>query len=149
LAAQDERIAGLLTWASIAACTSPWSKFDHEKMMEWKEQGTFFYENKRTGQQLPIDYQIYEDYAANQEKLDLIKAVQNMQKPMLFIHGKDDLAVPSSCAEKLHQANPKYANLLLCAGNHVFGRKHPWHDDYLPVETKFVLEQTITFLQAQ
>ncbi len=149
LAAQDKRIAGLVTWASIAQCTSPWSRFTAEKMADWKEKGTFYYHNKRTNQQLPIDYQIYEDYIANVGVLDLKKAVHAMQKPMLFIHGKEDPAVPYESAEELNAANPEYSKILLCQGDHVFGRKHPWPHDYLPAETKFVVDQTIQFIQAQ
>jgi uncharacterized protein len=147
LAAQDSRISSVVTWASIAQCTSPWSKFTQEQMAEWKAQGTFYYENKRTDQQLPIDYQIYEDYLENKARFDLEKIVSNMTKPMLFIHGTEDPAVPYHSAEKLNAANITYSKLLLCTGDHVFGRKHPWPHDYLPADTKFVVEQTIKFLQ--
>lgn len=148
LAGQDERVAGVLTWASIAQCSSPWTRFTAEQMAEWKRSGTFYYENKRTNQRMPIDYQIYEDYLAHKEEYDLEKAVARMKKPMLFIHGKEDPAVPYQSAEKLYAANTEYSKLLLCEGDHVFGRKHPWPHDYLPEETKFVLEETIKFLTA-
>ncbi len=147
LGAQDERIKGLVTWASIAACTSPWSRFTDEQMLEWKTKGVFYYENKRTNQQLPIDYFIYEDYMANEDEYNVLQAVQYMNKPMLFIHGKNDPAVPFQAAEKLHAANPK-SKLVLCDGDHVFGRKHPWPHDYLPEETKFVVNETIQFLNS-
>ena len=147
LGATDERIKGLATWASIAACTSPWTRFSDVQMANWKEQGTFFYENKRTNQQMPIDYQIYEDYLAHEEEYNLIDRVSYLKKPMLFIHGKEDSAVSYRSAEKLHNSNPEYSKLLLCDGDHVFGRKHPWPHDYLPEETKFVVSETIRFLQ--
>jgi len=147
LGAIDERIAGLVTWASIAACTSPWSRFSVEQMEAWKEKGVFYYENKRTNQQLPIDYQIYEDYLAHEEEYDLLSTVAFLKKPMLFIHGKDDPAVPYQSAEQLYSANAAYSKLLLCEGDHVFGRKHPWPHDYLPEETKFVVNETIQFLK--
>lgn len=147
LATQDARIAGLVTWASIAQCTSPWTRFTEEQMQKWKTEGTFYYENKRTNQQMPIDYQIYEDYLAHQEEYELEKAVSRIRKPMLFIHGKEDPAVPYQAAEKLHAANTEYSKLLLCKGDHVFGRKHPWPHDYLPEETKFVVNETISFFK--
>ena len=148
LGAKDSRVSGLVTWASIAQCTSPWSRFDDEKMANWKKSGTFFYENKRTNQQLPIDYQIYEDYLKHVDVFNLERRVASLKKPMLFIHGKSDPAVPYESAEKLYQANQQNAKLLLCEGDHVFGRKHPWPHEYLPTETKFVIEKTIHFLQS-
>lgn len=148
LASHDDRVAGLVTWASIAACTSPWTRFAEEQMKEWEEQGTFYYENKRTNQQMPIDYQIYEDYEAHQDEYHLLETVQSLKKPMLFIHGKEDPAVPYQAAEKLHAANSEFSKLLLCEGDHVFGRKHPWSHDYLPEQTKFVVNETIQFLKS-
>jgi dienelactone hydrolase len=148
LGAQDKRIKGLVTWASIAACTSPWSRFSDEQMADWKAKGVFYYENKRTNQQLPIDYHIYEDYEANADEYNLVEAVSIMTKPMLFIHGEQDPAVPYEAAEKLYSANPTHAKMLLCKGDHVFGRKHPWPHDYLPTETKFVVNETIQFLKS-
>ena len=117
-------------------------------MAQWKTNGTFYYENKRTNQQMPIDYQIYADYLAHEDEYDLEKAVGTMKKPMLFIHGKEDPAVPYQSAEKLNAANPECSKLLLCAGDHVFGRKHPWPHDYLPEQTKFVVKATIDFLKS-
>jgi dienelactone hydrolase len=148
LGAQDKRIKGLVTWASIAACTSPWSRFSDEQMADWKAKGVFYYENKRTNQQLPIDYHIYEDYEANADEYNLVEAVSIMTKPMLFIHGEQDPAVPYEAAEKLYSANPTHAKMLLCKGDHVFGRKHPWPHDYHPTETKFVVNETIQFLKS-
>ncbi len=145
LAGQDSRVSKLVTWASISACTSPWTNFSTLEMEHWKQQKSFYYENKRTSQLLPIDYQIYEDYQANKEKFDLEKAVASMKKPMLFIHGKDDPAVPVISAELLQSANAPFAKKIICDGDHVFGRKHPWPHDYLPAQTKFVVAETISF----
>lgn len=146
LAGQNNKIAALLTWASIAQCTSPWTRFNDQQIADWQAKGTFFYENKRTQQKMPIDFQIYEDYLQHKEAYDLEKAVSTMKKPMLFIHGKQDPAVSFLSAQSLHAANTEYSKLLLCDGDHVFGRKHPWPHDYLPEETKFVVEETISFL---
>jgi pimeloyl-ACP methyl ester carboxylesterase len=148
LGAIDHRISNVATWASIAQCTSPWTRFSEEKMIEWESKGIFFYENKRTNQQMPIGYQIYEDYLAHEEEYNLLDTVRSLKNPMLFIHGKDDPAVPYQAAEDLHAANPEFSKLLLCDGDHVFGRKHPWPHDYLPEETKFVVNETIQFFKS-
>ncbi len=148
IGAQDARVKALVTWASIAECTSPWSRFTLEELTEWKATGTFYYENKRTNQQMPIDYQIYEDYLLHREEYDLLKIVRELTKPMLFIHGKQDPAVPYQAAQLLHQANTGHSQLILCDGDHVFGRKHPWPHDYLPEQTKFVVDETISFLKS-
>lgn len=139
-------ISKIISWAGIGACTSPWTNFSIEKMETWKKDGVFYYSNKRTNQEMPIDYQQYEDYIAHKEEYDLLHTVAQMKKPMLFIHGRKDVAVPYQIAEKYHEANPQHSQLILTDSDHVFGRKHPWPYDYLPEQTKFVVEQTILFL---
>ncbi|MBP6455574.1 MAG: hypothetical protein KA275_02490 [Chitinophagaceae bacterium] len=147
LAGQDKRIQKIITWASISSCTSPWKNFSAEKMQAWKEQSFFSYENKRTQQQMPIDYSLFLDYIENQKQLDVKTAVSSMKKSMLFIHGRNDDAVHYSASEELHESNKTYSTLLLCEGNHVFGRQHPWLENYLPQESIFIVEESIEFLK--
>ena len=145
LAGHDERISKIVTWASIAACTSPFTRWSAEKMQEWKENGVQYYENKRTDQQLPLYYQLYEDCQENAPKLNIKERIKSLNKPLLLIHGRNDPAVPHQAAEELHALAPQ-SELILTEDDHVFGRKHPWTSNELPQATKVIVNQTISFL---
>ena len=61
-AAEDKRINKLITWASISECKTPWGNWPPDKMQQWKETGVEYYTNSRTKQEMPLYYQLYEDY---------------------------------------------------------------------------------------
>jgi hypothetical protein len=76
------------------------------KCKEWKESGVQYYTNSRTRQQMPMYYQLYEDYIQNQERLDIKKAVKGLTIPLLICHGSLDTAVPLSSALQLKEWQP-------------------------------------------
>jgi uncharacterized protein len=144
-AAADKRIKKLVTWASIGECKTPWGSWPHDKMQEWKDRGVAYYNNSRTNQQMPMYYQLYEDYKANSEKLDIQKAIKSLTIPILICHGKLDNAVPVSTAHDLKSWQPA-VQLFISDSDHVFGRKHPWTADELPAAMEAVVETSIQFL---
>jgi dienelactone hydrolase len=80
-AAEDKRVTRLITWAGISECKTPWGNWPDNKMPEWKESGVQYYTNSRTQQQMPMYYQLYEDYIQNQERLDIKKAIKGLTIP--------------------------------------------------------------------
>lgn len=145
-AAADPRIKKLITWASISECKTPWGSWPEEKMQQWKETGVAFYPNVRTGQQMPMYYQLYEDFINNREILDIQKAITRLSIPILICHGREDPAVPLSSAEQLKFCQPA-AELFISSGDHVFGRKHPWTENKLPSDMQVVVDKSLGFLK--
>ncbi|MFN2439909.1 MAG: alpha/beta hydrolase family protein [Chitinophagaceae bacterium] len=145
-AAEEQRIMGITTWASIDQCKTPWGNWPVEKLKEWEKTGVEHYTNSRTGQQLPLYYQLYQDYQANQQRLDIIKSVQQLNIPLLICHGSNDEAVHVSSAYKIHEA-AKDSKLFITASDHVFGRKHPWLEKDLPSAMQQVVDETISFFK--
>ncbi len=145
-AAADKRIKKLVTWASISECKTPWGSWDSEKMKGWKDTGVAYYHNNRTKQQMPLYYQLYEDYVENQEKLDIKNAIGKLNIPILICHGKADNAVPVEKAYLLNDWQPS-AQLFITDGDHVFGRIHPWIEHKLPQEMETVVDASILFLK--
>lgn len=122
---EDKRVKAITTWASVSEAKTPWGSWSEEKMGEWKQTGVQYYLNSRTKQQMPLYYQLHEDYINNTERLDIIKAMSNLTIPVLICHGTKDEAVPVAKAQQLKEANPS-AEIFLVESDHVFGRKHPW-----------------------
>jgi uncharacterized protein len=143
-AAEEHRIKGVATWASVSECKTPWGRWDVQKLEQWKTVGVDYTMNSRTKQQMPVYYQLYLDYQNNQDRLDILGAVQRLQVPLLICHGTKDEAVPVEKAHEIHKA-AKNSELFLLDSDHVFGRKHPWTEPTLPEAMQQVVDKTISF----
>jgi dienelactone hydrolase len=143
-ASEDSRIKALVTWASISECKTPWGTWPQERLAAWKEEGVTYIENSRTKQQMPLGYQLVEDYHRNAARLDIQKAIGSLQIPVLLIHGTADTSVPWAHGERLKSWQPQ-ATLLRLETDHVFGRQHPWKEGELRPVTKEAVEQSIAF----
>ena len=144
-AAKDNRVKKLITWAAISECKTPWGKWPPEQMEEWKHTGVQYYTNSRTKQQLPLYYQLYEDYCNNLQMLNIKSAMQSLQIPVLICHGTADTAVPVENALLLKKWQPA-AQLFTVETDHVFGRKHPWTENVLPAATGAIVNASVQFL---
>jgi dienelactone hydrolase len=80
-AAEEKRIKAVATWASVAECKTPWGSWKEERIKQWKETGIDYYTNSRTNQQMPLYYQLYEDYQQHKKRLDIVKAVEQLSIP--------------------------------------------------------------------
>lgn len=146
-AAEESRVKAVTTWASVSQSKTPWGSWPPERLDKWKKSGVEYYTNSRTKQQLPLYYQLYEDYQVNRERLDIIGAVRRLTIPLLICHGTNDEAVPVSNAYDLKEA-AQNAELFLVPTDHVFGRKHPWTAAQLPEAAQAVVDKTIAFFQS-
>lgn len=144
-AANDNRIKKLITWASISECKTPWGNWPPDKMKEWETTGVQYYTNSRTQQQLPLYYQLYEDYKKNTDRFDIETAIKNLTIPILVCHGTLDTAVPLQKALNLKSWQPA-AQLFTVESDHVFGRTHPWSSDELPAAMQVLVDKSIQFL---
>lgn len=146
--AEESRVKAVTTWASIGECKTPWGSWSEERIKEWKLKGVDYSINSRTKQQMPLYFQLYEDYQQNKERLNIVEAVKKINVPILLCHGTADEAVPYTTAELLQQQNEN-AEILLLDSDHVFGRKHPWADTTLPAAMQKVVDVTIAFFKKQ
>ena len=145
-AAEDSRIKKIITWASISECKTPWGSWPRDKMEEWEATGVQYYTNGRTKQELPMYYQLCEDYVQNAERLDIKKAIEKLTIPVLICHGTLDTAVDVQNAYDLKSWLPA-AQLFTIETDHVFGRSHPWTAMELPAPMQAVVDKSIEFLK--
>ncbi|MCB0564914.1 MAG: alpha/beta fold hydrolase [Phaeodactylibacter sp.] len=144
-AAQDARIKALITWAAVSHLDYAWQ--DAKLMEDWEKRGVYHVLNGRTGQRMPIYYQMYRDFVAHKEAFDVGQAVRKMKKPLLIIHGDEDPSVPVEAARKLHSWNADSKLHIITGANHVFGGSHPFPTDTLPEHAKELAESSIEFLK--
>ena len=145
--AEEPAVKAIATWASIAECKTPWGSWTADRLEEWKRSGVQYYPNSRTGQQMPLYYQLYEDYQQHKDRLDIKEAVKRLQIPLLVCHGTHDEAVSIINAYELHTV-AQNAELFELDTDHVFGRRHPWTEDQLPDATRQVVDKTIQFFSS-
>ena len=143
-AAEDPRITAVATWSAVANLTPPWSG---EVLEKWQREKVIYIPNSRTGQQLPLYYQIAEDYYANQARFDLATLVPQLRQPLLIVHGDPDETVPLSAAEALLARKPDAELFVVPGAGHQFGGSHPWASAELPPLAKLVAERTAAFFQ--
>ncbi len=144
-AARDQRIGAVATWASVHSLDYSWKNRDEASMLEWKKKGVDYVLNSRTGQKMPIDYQLVEDFNQNKEKLDTQDAVKSLRCPGLIVHGTADPAVPVADAYLLKSWQPALSLSLIEGGDHVFDGRHPFNGQELPKASLELVKQTTQF----
>lgn len=142
---EDKRIKKLCTWASVKDADDFFTDQDVEK---WKKDGVIYTFNSRTQQNMPLRYQIYENYVMNKERLNIPRAAASINVPWLIVHGTNDIAVPYTCAEQLYTLNKSSELFTIENGDHTFGGKHPWNESELPADVKIVVEKCISFFNS-
>lgn len=143
-AKEDNRITKLITWASV--CDFGKRTATIGDLEQWKKDGVKYVLNGRTKQQMPHNYQFYEDFVANQDRLNIKNAISNLNKPILIVHGVDDPSVSFVEAKNLHSWNPNSVLLPIEKANHVFNSKHPWEGKSMPDALIHVVDQSLAFI---
>ena len=144
-ASEENRITKLITWASV--CDFAKRSATVGNLEQWKKDGVKYVLNGRTKQQMPHNYQFYEDFEANQDRLNIEKAIKKTIIPVLIIHGSNDSSVLFKEAENLHGWHSDSILYSIKDANHVFNSKHPWEDDKLPQALQEVVCETLSFIK--
>ena len=142
---EDSRIKKVITLAAV--CDFGKRSSTIGDLEQWKKAGVKYVVNGRTKQNMPHFYQFYEDFKANEERLNIQKAVENLQIPQLIIHGNKDDAVFINEGENLKKWNPRAQFEIIDNANHVFNVSHPWGKEVLSKEMESVVNLCIDFLR--
>lgn len=143
-ASNNQKITTLITLAGVSEFEKRTSKIANIK--QWKNDGVSYVLNGRTKQKMPHNYQLYQDTIENTERLNIQKACQQITIPHLIIHAKDDPSVKYKEAQALHTWNPNSMLYNIKNSDHVFGAKHPWDDDLMPLALKKVTKKCLFFI---
>ena len=145
-ASEDARIQQLITWASVDGLDFLWRNQSHALLNQWRAQGVYYIHNARTGQQMPLYFQLYEDFERNADRFDIQAALRDFSKPMLILHGSADTSVPPEAARRLKAWNPAAELRIIDGGDHVFGGKHPYLETELPGTAEELVEVSLRFV---
>ncbi len=140
---EDSRIQATVAWAPIYDIDSRWPKNVRE---EWKEQGVRYVDNARTGQHMPLDYQMVQDYLDNRDRLNIPKAIRSITRPLLIVHGDEDEAINYEEGMMASLWNQEMQFETIDDAGHTFGGKHPMTESTLPEHSQLLVDKTIQFL---
>ncbi|WP_136482225.1 alpha/beta hydrolase family protein [Cognatitamlana onchidii] len=143
-AEEDSRVTKVISLAGV--CDFGKRTATIGDLEDWKKQGVKYVLNGRTKQQMPHFYQFYEDYKNNEERLNIKRAVSNLQTPYLIIHGNQDTSVLIDEAKNLHEWQPQSKFIVIDGANHVFGASHPWTKEELPAQLNEAIKTILAFL---
>ncbi len=143
---EDERVAKLITWASVADFHNLWPK---EAEAQWKLSGVMNFTNARTNQQMPVKSILLDDLDQNLKRLNILSAAAEITQPWLIIHGDQDPTVNISHALQLNRKQPKSDLVVAPGANHTFNSNHPYLDTNLPASLEQVCEVCVGFLRGE
>lgn len=141
---EDQRVKAVATLAAIHDLDQRWGS---EVLQKWKEEEVQYIYNSRTKQDMPLYYQLVEDLEKNHERLDIPKAVKEIQQPLLIVHGTADETLPVDMAREIKSWNQHAELMIVEGGQHTFGGYHPYDKDELPEHTRKVVEQIDAFFR--
>ncbi|MEJ8757174.1 alpha/beta fold hydrolase [Pontibacter sp. H259] len=143
-AAEDTRVKAVTTWAAVNKFDQRWDELENDK---WEREGVQWITNARTGQKMPMYYQIMENYLANRQRLEIPKVIKNMHQPLLILHGEEDETLPVQMAHDLQSWKPDAEMHLLPGADHSFGGMHPYEAIKLPDAARAAADLSIDFFK--
>jgi pimeloyl-ACP methyl ester carboxylesterase len=143
LGARDvPRLAGVITWSGIARC----DRWDEPTKRDWRARGFLDMLNTRTRQNMRMSTAVLDDYEANRERLDVVRAVEQLAAPLLVIHGGRDESVPVDEGRLLASKNDDASLLVIERASHTYNAIHPLV--HVPAELVLAAEATAHFANA-
>ena len=142
---EDSRIKAITTWAAISNLASIWPM---EILSQWKSDGVYHVFNSRTGQNMPLSYQLVIDYENNRSRLDIRSAAERISCPWLICHGTADETLDVQIALDLKSRNKNPKLYILDNVTHTFGGGHPYNSNRILKPTIALLEKTRNFFES-
>ena len=145
--AEDSRIKSLITWSSPSDLLKRISK--NNRLKKWKKDGVVYIFNSRTLQNMPMNYQFYEDCLNNSERLCMQNAIKSISIPHLIVHGDEDSTVSIGEAKQMKQLNKNVSMIVIKGADHVFNSYHPYIKSKMPENLQSAIDESILFLKSQ
>lgn len=120
-AGEERRVDSLVTWAAVAR----FDRWDPATLERWRRDGRIWVRNARTGQEMPLDRTLLDDFEAHRDRLDVEASARRLRIPWMVVHGTDDETVPFAEAETLAAACPTARLEAVEGTGHTFGVGHP------------------------
>ena len=145
LAGRNSSVTGIVSLAGISNIEGRFP--EGEELDNWKEEGVRYVHNSRTGQDLPLYYVQFEEFLQHKNELNIEQACRDLKKPLLLIHGDQDVSVSIHEGNELAAYSEQQLHVIKEA-DHVFGSKHPWDKVDLPEQLEEVFQLVKSFIMS-
>ncbi|MGE5313337.1 MAG: alpha/beta hydrolase family protein [Acidobacteriota bacterium] len=143
-AREERRVHAAVLWSSV----STFNRYTPEQIERWREKGYIQLHSISATKTFRITTDLLDDVERNRERFDLMSAAAHLAKPLLIVHGTEDIPVKIGEAERLYDVADKTMTqfVKLEGANHMYGAKHPYRHES-PTLTH-VLEVTGSWLHS-
>ncbi len=142
VSSKRKEIKAVVTWAAVAN----FNRYSERQANEWRKNGFFEVLNSRTNQMMRLNVSLLEDIELNKnDLLNLEKSTKNLYKPLLIIHGEQDLSVKIEEGEQIYNWSNKELTEFykIKATGHTFDIVHPFESSNPKFDS--VLQKTLDF----
>ena len=94
---KDPRVRAVVAWSTIAH----FNRYTEEQKLRWREKGYVQLHSVSEHKLFRISTAMLDDIENNAERLDLIKNVASLNKPLLLLHGTADIPAKIMLASTL------------------------------------------------
>ena len=123
-AQEDERIKAVAGWSTV----SYFNRYTEGQRKRWREKGYVGLPSINPESLFRLRTDLLDDLEKNGERLNIKRAVHDLRKPLLLIHGTNDIPVPIEEVKSLYDVSDKtLTDLILLDGiGHMYGARHPY-----------------------
>ena len=142
---KNKFVDAVAAWSAV----SKLDRYSERQKEKWREKGVFEVLNTRTKQVMKLNVSLLEDIEQNSnDRLNIEKAVRGLNKPLLIVHGKQDLAVSFDEGKKLFEwADKRFTEFYPIENiGHTFDIQHPFKGSNNKFDT--VLNKTTEFFKS-
>ncbi|MBK7629900.1 MAG: prolyl oligopeptidase family serine peptidase [Ignavibacteriales bacterium] len=144
-----DEVDAYVVWSSVAK----FDRYTERQKKEWSKAGFYEALNSRTNQMMRMNVDLLEDIEKNKNSsLSIENAVKDLHKPLLIVHGEQDLTVPFEEGEQIFNWSDKSISKfeLITAAGHTFDIVHPFAGsnnkfDMVVSKTQDFLDKAFTF----
>jgi pimeloyl-ACP methyl ester carboxylesterase len=141
-AADVPNLSGVIAWSPISRCDN----WDAATLRDWQERGVTEVMNARTKQIMRMSRNVLDDFERNRERLDIVRAAEILQAPLLVVHGARDESVPIASGRLLAERADDASLLEIARASHTFNAIHPLV--HVPFELVLAAEASAHFALA-
>ncbi len=137
-AKRDPRLFAVAAWSGVAT----FFRYSPHQRLIWRMKGSLPVSIRTLKTKLRQSIHVLEDLEHHRAAYDLVEAARGLAKPLLLIHGAEDLVVKPAEAEQLYEVSDhSLSELVLVDGaGHTFGIQSPFEGSSDQFE--FVIEKT-------
>lgn len=141
-ASREPAVRALAVWGSIAS----FDRYTARQKDQWRDDAYLETKNMRTGQDMRVGIGLLHDLELHRLELDIQTAVRRLGRPLLVVHGEQDLSVRIDDGQRIVAvADPDLTEFLpIPQTGHTFGAVHPFEGSTPALE--LAIDRTARFL---